>query len=268
MGSRSYYQDEWIASVFGPRVPWIPGVDPAIFNWSPDSDQWELYDLSKDYSQAKDLADAHPDKLEVLIGAFDAAAKANKVYPVGGGLWSVVFHPEDAPSNPATEFEYTQEVVGVPEFTAPKVGARSNLVTIEAELQPDSEGVLYALGAFSGGLALWVDEGKLTYEYNLFEIERTRLESTTPLPSGKVSIEIETRKANEDHAAPLDVVIRMNGEEIVKGRVPRSAPLTFTANDAFDVGRDSYSPVSLAYFDRKPFAFNGRIERLRVEYLK
>ncbi|MBB4184162.1 hypothetical protein GGE07_000775 [Sinorhizobium terangae] len=50
--------------------------------------------------------------------------------------------------------------------------------------------------------------------------------------------------------------------------MPRSAPLAFTANDAFDVGRDSYSPVSLAYFDRKPFAFNGKIERLKVEYLK
>ena len=48
--------------------------------------------------------------------------------------------------------------------------------------------------------------------------------------------------------------------------MPRSAPLTFTANDAFDVGRDSYSPVSLAYFDRKPFAFNGKIDRLDVKY--
>jgi arylsulfatase len=268
MGSRAYYRDEWIASVFGPRVPWKAGLDPAILKWSPDNDVWELHDLSNDYSQAKDVAAEHPEKVEELKRAFGADAEANKVYPVGGGLWSVVFHPEDAPSNPATEFEYTQEVVAVPEFTAPKVGARSNLVTVEAELKPDSEGVLYALGAFSGGLALWVDKGKLTYEYNLFEIERTRLETSDPLPGGKVKIEVETRKAGTDHAAPLDVVIRIDGKEMAKGRVPRSAPLTFTANDAFDVGRDSYSPVSLAYFDRKPFAFNGRIDRLKVEYLK
>lgn len=268
MGSRAIYQDEWIASVFGPRTPWTPGLDPAIFKWSPDNDLWELHDLSQDYSQAKDVAADHPEKVEELKKAFGVQAEANKVFPVGGGLWSAVFHPEDAPSNPATEFQFTQEVVGVPEFTAPKVGARSNLVTIEAELKPDSEGVLYALGAFSGGVALWLENGKLTYEYNLFEIERTRLESSEPLPSGKVNIQVETRKATSDHAAPLDVVIRIDGKEVAKGRVPRSAPLTFTANDAFDVGKDSYSPVALAYFDRKPFAFNGKIESLKVEYLK
>ncbi|MGK9286662.1 arylsulfatase [Sinorhizobium meliloti] len=268
MGSRAIYQDEWIASVFGPRIPWKAGLDPAIFKWSPDNDLWELHDLSQDYSQAKNVAADHPEKVEALKIAFGVQAEANKVFPVGGGLWSAVFHPEDAPSNPATEFQFTQDVVGVPEFTAPKVGARSNIVTLEAELKPDSQGVLYALGAFSGGVALWVENGKLTYEYNLFEIERTRLESSEPLPSGKVNIEVETRKAGSNHAAPLDVVIRVNGKEVAKGRVPRSAPLAFTANDAFDVGRDSYSPVSLAYFDRKPFAFNGKIERLKVEYLK
>jgi arylsulfatase len=268
MGSRAIYQDEWIASVFGPRTPWTPGLDPSIFKWSPDDDVWELHDLRTDYSQAKDVAADRRAKVEELKKAFDAQAEANKVFPVGGGLWSAVFHPEDAPSNPATEFQFTQDVVGVPEFTAPKVGARSNLVSIKAELKPDSEGVLYALGAFSGGVALWVENGKLTYEYNLFEIERTRLESSEPLPSGKVDIEVETRKAGSDHAAPLDVALRINGKEVAKGRVPRSAPLTFTANDAFDVGRDSYSPVSLSYFDRKPFAFNGKIQGLKVEYLK
>lgn len=268
MGSRSYYQDEWIASVFGPRIPWKPGVDPALFTWTPDKDTWELHDLRKDYSQATDVAAANPDRVAALTAAFDVDAKDNKVWPVGGGLWSAAFHPEDAPSNPATEFHYTQEVTGVPEFAAPKIGARSSLVTVEAELKPDSQGVLYALGAFSGGVAVWVEGGKLHYEYNLFEVERTKLVTTAPLPTGKVKIEVETRKAGTGHAVPLDVVVRVDGKEVAQGQVPRSAPLTFTANDAFDVGRDSYSPVSLAYFDRKPFAFNSTISSLHVQYLK
>jgi len=268
MGSRAFYQDDWIASVFGPRIPWKPGVDPAILTWSPDQDTWELHDLRTDYSQAHDVAAEHPDKVDALKAGFATAAEANKVWPVGGGLWSVVFHPEDAPSNPATEFRYTQEVIGVPEFTAPKIGARNNVVTIDTELKPDSQGVLYALGAFSGGVALWVDKGTLNYEYNLFEIERTSIASTAPLPTGKARIEVETRKDGSGRAAPLDVEVRINGKVVAQGRVPRSAPLTFTANDAFDVGRDSYSPVSLAYFDRKPFAFNGKIDSLDVQYMK
>jgi hypothetical protein len=155
-------------------------------------------------------------------------------------------------------------VVGVPEFNAPKVGTRSSLVTIDTELKSDSAGVLYALGAFSGGLALWVEKGTLSYEYNLFEIQRTRIDTSGPLPTGKVKIEIDSRLEEQRHSAPMDVVIRVNGQEVAKGRVPVTASLTFTANDTFDVGMDSYSPVSLAYFDRAPFKFNGKIDLVRV----
>jgi arylsulfatase len=42
MGSRALYHDGWIASVFGPRIPWIPGMTPGIGIWTPDKDKWEL----------------------------------------------------------------------------------------------------------------------------------------------------------------------------------------------------------------------------------
>jgi arylsulfatase len=144
--------------------------------------------------------------------------------------------------------------------------ARSNLLTMEAELKPDSSGVLYALGAFSGGLALWVENGKLSYEYNLFEIQRTRIETSGALPTGKVKIEVESRLVEKKHSAPMDVVIRVNGQEAAKGRVPVTASLLFTANDSFDIGMDSYSPVSLIYFDRAPFKFNGKIDSVHIRY--
>lgn len=46
-----------------------------------------------------------------------------------------------------------------------------------------------------------------------------------------------------------------------------TAAYAITANDAFDVGMDSYSPVSEAYFDRKPFKFNGNIDKVHIKYL-
>jgi arylsulfatase len=144
------------------------------------------------------------------------------------------------------------------------VGARTNVVTVDVDLAANSSGVLYALGAFSGGLALWVDNGQLSYEYNLFEIERTRIDVKDRLPIGKTTIEVATTITAPRGAA--DVVIRVNGKEVAKGTVPRTATLAFTANDAFDVGMDSYSPVSQAYYDRKPFAFNGTIERVHIKY--
>ena len=266
MADRGIYSpDGWYAAAWGPRTPWVPGLPPGIATWSPDNDPWVLYDLKQDFSQATDLAAQRPEKLAELKQLFDREAKANLVYPIGGGLWSIIWSPQSAPQNPATEFHYTQDVTGVPEFAGPKIGARSNLITIETELKPDSKGVLYALGAFSGGVALWVENGKIFYEYNLFEIERTRIESTGTLPTGKVKIEIETRIAAPRGAA--DVVVRVAGTEVARAKVPRTAVLAFTANDAFDVGTDSYSPVSQAYYDRKPFKFNGRIDRLHIKYL-
>jgi arylsulfatase len=98
------------------------------------------------------------------------------------------------------------------------------------------------------------------------EIERTQLQTSIPLPTGKVKIEVETRKVDGFRPDPIDVVIRVNGTEVSKGQVLRAASLTFTANDSFDVGRNSYSPVSLIYFDRKPFAFNGTTRHLKVDY--
>ncbi len=260
-----YTADGWYAAAWGPRTPWVPGLPPGILKWSPDQDKWMLYNLNEDFSQATDVADEHPKKLAEMKQLFEKEAKSNLAYTIGGGLWSIIWSPQSAPQNPATEFHYTQDVVGVPEFAGPKVGGRSNLITLDVDLSPDASGVLYALGAFSGGIALWVDKGKLSYEYNLFEIERTRLESKEALPTGMVRIEVETRIATPRGAA--DVTIRVAGKEVARGKVPRTAVLAFTANDAFDVGTDSYSPVSEAYFDRKPFKFNRRIDRVHIKYL-
>jgi hypothetical protein len=149
-------------------------------------------------------------------------------------------------------------------FKAGTGRAVSNVATVHVDLESTSSGVLYALGAYSGGLALWVDQGTLHYEYNLFQIERTRLQVNN-LPTGKVTIEVETNIAHPRGSG--EVTIRVNGREAAKGTVPRTAPLAFTANDAFDVGTDSFSPVSEAYFDRKPFTFNGNIDKVHIKYL-
>ena len=86
MGSRSIYQDEWIASAIGPRLPWVPGLPPGIHEWTPDNDTWELYDLSTDWSQAHDLAAEHPAKLAAMKESFAIEAARNAVLPIGGGL--------------------------------------------------------------------------------------------------------------------------------------------------------------------------------------
>ncbi|SCX21697.1 arylsulfatase [Mycolicibacterium fluoranthenivorans] len=266
MGSRAIYHDGWLASARGPRLPWVPGQPEGIATWTPDNDRWELYHLDQDWSQANDLADSLPDKLMQMREMFAIEAARNAVLPIGGGLWVPVYHPELRISPPYREWEFAGDMVRMPEFCAPALGNKNNVVVIEADIPEAASGVLYALGAAAGGLTCYLDNGYLCYEYNLFILSRTKIRSTERLPAGRATISVTTRYAVERPAGPLDITIDVNGEPLASGQVPVSAPLLFTANDCLDIGTCLGSPVSLDYRERAPFPFEGHIHRVRVAY--
>ncbi|MFD4991180.1 arylsulfatase [Cellulosimicrobium cellulans] len=267
MGSRSIYADGWMASATGPRLPWVQGMPPGIQTWTPDHDPWELYHLDEDWSQARDLAAEHPEKLAELRELFAIEAARNDVLPVGGGLWVVAMHPEDRISPPYTAWDFSGDTVRVPEFCAPALGNRPNRVEIRLSVPDAANGVLYKLGGAGGGLTCFLLDGVLTYEYNLFLIQRTVVRSSTPLAAGDHTVEIVTTYVEPRPGGPLDVALQVDGEEVGSGTVPVSAPLLFSANDCLDVGRAYGGAVSRAYADRMPFALDGRIDAVHVEYL-
>jgi arylsulfatase A-like enzyme len=266
MGSRAIYHDGWMASAFGPRAPWVPGLPPGIAEWTPDNDTWELYNLDEDWTQAHDLADEMPEKLAPLREIFAIEAAKNSVYPIGGGLWIPVFHPELRISTPYRQWNFTGDITRMPEFCAPALGNRANLVTIKAEMPENASGVLYALGGTGGGLTCYVDDGYLCYEYNLFILMRTKIRSTRRLSPGPATIQVETRVMEPRPGSPLDITMTVDGQDYGTGQVPINAPLLFTANDCLDIGTCLGGPVSLDYFDKAPFPFNGHIESLNVRY--
>jgi arylsulfatase A-like enzyme len=267
MGSRSIYHDGWMACAFGPRIPWVPGLPPGIHEWTPDNDVWELYNLEEDWSQANDLASKMPEKLAQLKDIFLIEAVKNKALPIGGGLWVAALHPEMRITTPYKEWTFSGNAVRIPEFCAPALGNKPNVVTIDAEIPANANGVLYKLGANSGGLTCFVEDGVLCYEYNLFIIQRTKIRAKQKLPVGKVKIEIETAYVVPKPGGPLSITMKVNGEVVATGQVPISAPLLFTANDCLDIGIAHGSPVSLDYYDKMPFKFNGTIEQVHVAYV-
>ncbi len=268
MASRGIYQDGWFASARGPREPWVGGIPKGIREWSPLTDKWQLYKIDEDWSQANDLADKMPEKLEELKALFLTESAKNNNLPIGGGLWSTaLYHPEDAPASSLTEWTFDAPITGMPESAAPKLGKVDSLVTMEVDVPENANGVLYALAGFSGGVACFVKDGFLCYEFNLFEIRRTKIRSADRIPTGKVKIEVESRLAAKI-GGPMDVTLRVNGEVVAKNRVPAAMSLHFTSNATFDIGTDLDSPVSLDYFDQAPFSFNGTIGKTKVEYLR
>ena len=90
MGSRSVYFDGWIACAVGARIPWIADVT-GLYNWDPSDDKWELYDLENDFSQAIDVADEYPEKVDKMKEMFSIEAANNKAYPIGGGLFALLY---------------------------------------------------------------------------------------------------------------------------------------------------------------------------------
>jgi arylsulfatase len=267
MGSRSIYHDGWLACAIGPRLPWVPGVPPGIREWTPDKDVWELYNLADDWSQANDLAAKMPEKLAQMKELFLIEATRNKALPIGGGLWVPVIHPEMKVAPPYTEWNFTGDINRMPEFTAPALGNKPNLVIIDANIPANANGVLYKLGANSGGLTLFVEDGILCYEHNLFIVMRTKIRATQKLPVGKARIEVETVYADPKPGGPLKVTLKVNGKLFATGVVPVSAALGFTANDCLDIGIALGSPVSLDYRKKAPFKFNGTIDKVNVKYI-
>ena len=260
-GSRGVYHDGWFASAFGPFIPWNAAQGGFDKNWDSATDAWQLYDLSKDFSQAMDLSKENPEKLEEMKQLFLEVAEDNKDFPIGAGNWLRI-HPADIHKSPYTSWTFNRNTRRMPEFSAPGLGKQSNKVVIEIEVEEGATGVLYALGGASGGLTLYMDKGHLVYEYNMMIIEQYTAKSTAPLKAGKRTIEVDTTIAKP--GAPGTVVMVVDGEKIATVDVKRTVPLAFTATETFDVGVDLGSPVSVNYAERRPFEFNGKIGKMHV----
>ncbi len=262
-GSRGIYHDGWYACTFGPLIPWdTAGSAAKLKDWDSAQDVWELYDLTKDFSQSANLAGKEPERLAKMKELFLVEAKKNKVFPIGAGIW-LRLHPEDRISTPYRSWRFDATTTRMPEFAAPGLGRESNHVTIDADLGEHASGVLYALGGASGGLTLYMDDGRLVYEYNMMIIERYIGRSKEKLAAGKHTIEVDTAIAKPGAAAT--VVLKVDGAEVGQLDVKRTVAGAFTASETLDVGVDLGSPVSLDYFDRRPYAFNGTINSVTVE---
>ena len=266
LGSRGVYHEGWFAGTFGPRAPWSTDFT-GVINWEPEKDEWELYNLDKDYSQSKNLAKKNPEKLAELKTLFDKEATENLVYPIGASMYTVFFSPSELPSSPLTEWSFYEGQDRIPEAMAPKFASgRSTLAVIDAEIGKDAEGVLFSLGGISSGFTVYMDKGFLKAEYNAMTLNRYKISSAAAIPTGKVKIEVETRYDTQERMAPATVTLTVNGKKVGQGRIERSVPAVHTASETFDVGKDLGSPVALDYYDRAPFRFNGKIHRIHIRY--
>ena len=169
-------------------VRWCPGCParPALPNGIRRKTNGNSIRSARISRRPTTLPAKEPQRLAHLQKTFDEQAKANKVYPLGAGIW-LRLHPEDRIKTSYTSWRFDATTTRMPEFSAPGVGRESNTVTIDAEFGENASGVLYALGGSGGGLTAYMDKGQLVYEYNMMIIERYIARSTSKLGTRQAS---------------------------------------------------------------------------------
>ena len=267
MGSRAIYQDGWVAATFGPRIPWDPAAS-KLKGWDPRNDVWELYNVREDFSEAVDLAKENPEKLEELKEIFLVEATKNKVFPIGGSLYVVAYHPDQMKASTLNEWKLYEGMTRIPEAQSPKFQSGfSTHSTINANIPKNASGVLYAVGGIAAGFTVYMDKGELFAEYNAMTLNRYKVNSGGKIPVGEVKIEVIVQAKENKPMAPSDITLLVNGKEVGKVTAETTVPAIFTAAETFDVGMDTGSGVALEYNDRVPFKFNGKIEKVNIKYI-
>jgi arylsulfatase len=264
LGSRGIYHDGWMASTFGPRTPWIAQM-PDLSKWDPGEDEWELFDTRIDYSLMNDLADEYPEKLAEMKRLFMEVAEDNKALPIGGALYTGL-NPQEMKRSSNTEWTLFEGMTRIPESEAPNVRNGNLRAEIEAQVPEGVDGVIFAMGGYTGGVSLYALDGELYYEYSALLLRRDKIK-VGKLPAGDVKIAMEMRTPLQ-RAAPAELKFWINGEEAATGTVERTVPAVFTASETFDVGMDTSSPVANDYLDKAPFAFEGTLKKLHFANLQ
>jgi len=122
----------------------------------------------------------------------------------------------------------------------------------------DRGGVILAMGTENAGVALFVQDNRLVFDYNVF-MEHHVLESTQEIPDGPSVLGVRFRRARRD----ADVTLTIDGRDAGSLHLPFVMRIFSTI--AMGIGRDHGSPVSKRYVD--DFAFEGRIERVDIQLI-
>jgi arylsulfatase A-like enzyme len=258
-GNRAIYHDGWVAACFHGRLPWKAGTVDF------DHDTWELYNIDDDFSEYTDLAAQEPLKLKQLQELFMAEAGRYNVLPLDDRA-AERLDPRLRPSLIAerTEFTYYAGTSRVAESCAPNIKNRSHAITAHVEVPASGgDGVLVAEGGVVGGYALYVKDRKPVYEYNCFTADHYKVTGSSPLPVGPCTIRMEFEYDGGGFGKGGTVKLLVNGQQVGTGRVEKTEAARFSADETFDIGCDTGSPVSPDY--KSPFRFTGKIKKVEIK---
>ena len=255
-GNRAIYHNGWMASAFHGRRPW----NVATFSTSKfEDDRWELYDLTRDFSQSRDLAAREPAKLAELKALFDREAERNLVLPLANA------GPQSGlPSIAAgrSTMSFAQGVRALPESALPRTAGRSWSVTADVTVEAGARGVIAAVGGEPGGWSLYLGaDGTPRLSYRLFNLATAQLAGSGPLTPGRHTLRFDFDN-HGGYGKPATVRLSVNGVAVGAQDLPASPVGAVALDDGFSTGVDTGSPVG----DYPAGGTHGfPLERARIE---
>jgi arylsulfatase len=255
-GNVSIYHDGWIAAQRTALLPW--GYTLTADSPPP---AWELYNLSNDYSEAKDVARDYPDRLAELKKLFQLEGERNKVFPIDPRV-SGRQHLNPPPPGGRAFYTFYPGAKLLYDAMAPGTRNRTHTFTAYVDIPAgDSDGVIVAEGGVSSGYSLYIKNGRPAYTYNYFRREVTTIAAKEPLPGGKSVIELRFDYDGGGFGKGAKITLLVNGKVVDEARLAHTVPRAYAFEETFDVGEDTASPVGP--YDA-PFVFAGTLERLEL----
>src|SRR6185312_9748827 len=88
------------------------------------------------------------------------------------------------------------------------------------------------------------------YVYNYLGLSYSKVASTQTLPEGKVTIRYEFKYDGGGPGKGGTGTLFVDGETVAEGRIDRTQPNVFSADEGADVGVDGETPVASDYKER------------------
>jgi arylsulfatase A-like enzyme len=274
MGMRALYHDGWIASTTPIRSPWdVFGKaiqDPA------NAFQWELYDLSKDWTQNHDLAASHPEKLKELQDLFWQEAEKYQVLPLDASVATRMITPRPSVTAGRNTFTYTGKLIGVPLGDAPSLLNASYTIKAEVDIpKGGGEGMIVTEGGRFGGFGFYLLRGKPVFLWNLVDLNRVRWQGAHKLSPGKHVLEFafEYEGLGFGTLAFNDLsgigqggtgTLKVDGKPVATQKLDRTLPIVLQWDETFDIGADTGTPVSDRDY-QVPFELRATLQKLTIE---
>jgi arylsulfatase A-like enzyme len=260
--NRGIFHEGWTA-VTRHSTPWLMGTAlPPL-----QDDIWELYDTNVDWTQTKDLAAEMPEKLAELQELFVEEARKYNVLPLDDRR---VERLAPATAGRPTLIRGNSQLLfagmgRLSENAMVNLKNTSHAVTADIVV-PDggASGVLIAQGGAFGGWSLSLHEGRPKYCYNFFGVQRFAVAGNAPVPPGDHQIRMEFAYDGGGLAKGGAVTLYVDGQSVGEGRVERTQPLIFSADETADVGNETGTTVSDDY-DAESSRFTGTINWVQID---